>query len=916
MFHIINSALSSLNLFLAAQLCSLACKAYILISLIRNDRLKSNKKIFFLFMAVIFGGMVSDFAWIMNLLTKIFSFVLSYRTIISITSISWAFYIIQYQSFAFFLESLINKNLTLNKRHLFFLSLCFMQCLFFLSYVTIFSPFLSSFNDVREQYPYLITWLIYSMRFSPTYIFTLMGFALYITVKKLVQKTLPAILNKQLYYVITLFIIPHLIFEFLTYLPIRQFVSPEHWLAFSNKIASISTLLVTITLFVCYKRMLGLRFLNHNDHVEARVKFSFIDDYKHILDRLSNVTSPHEFVHIAQLFFHKTFNIPSPAISFYLRESHVQNKVFSSKLTNIEFEVETFFMHHYKADSPVKNYLDTSKILIKDEIEFTNFYENDHTRATILQFLDTINSAIFLPIYDGSSICAYIIVNKNARPKELFNDLERNEMLVFTKHLGHVNSLLNHANFNTLLKREKELKEEIYRNEQHLNHYKESIRFFYRSCIERKIGLLYFKKDYFTIANDAARELIGFDINKNQKHSLHTALKELAQKALYCKSAQSTSVRDSNGNKLMISATPSLELTNVTIMIYCPEISDMLASQFDLLNDQTQRDYLLYLETTQAGKAINELIPSDGQIMLNFKIKLMAAALTSKAILLQMSDDDLMATVEILHNLSGREILHTIKLSEPERNGECFIKLFGVNSLYGSQSENDQIVQKLDKKGTLFIKNVDFLSLQTQRYLAEFITYGFYHRFKSERKFFSDVRIMCSTNRNLTSLIAENLFSKELYAVLQETSLNMPSLLTLPAPEILGLAQGFTNQATTPVTYKNLVPLNDNQKSMLLEKGCYSLQELKEKIYSTIQKSNKRSITTEVKPARKVSTPDLERAAALGTKALRDPQIMLLLWQTFKSQSRIAEFLGVNRSSVYKRCREYKLGQDDKQPTG
>ena len=55
------------------------------------------------------------------------------------------------------------------------------------------------------------------------------------------------------------------------------------------------------------------------------------------------------------------------------------------------------------------------------------------------------------------------------------------------------------------------------------------------------------------------------------------------------------------------------------------------------------------------------------------------------------------------------------------------------------------LLEKLDNIGTLFIKNIHFLDLETQEYLAEFIRYGFFSVFKSEHKIPSNVRIICSS---------------------------------------------------------------------------------------------------------------------------------------------------------------------------
>ncbi len=89
------------------------------------------------------------------------------------------------------------------------------------------------------------------------------------------------------------------------------------------------------------------------------------------------------------------------------------------------------------------------------------------------------------------------------------------------------------------------------------------------------------------------------------------------------------------------------------------------------------------------------------------------------------------------------------------------------------------LLEKLDGNGTLFIQNIEFMDLETQEYLAEFIKYGYYRIFKSNQKMTSSVRIICSTNQNLQTMAQEGIFSQTLFNELKKTSLSMPSLLTL-----------------------------------------------------------------------------------------------------------------------------------------
>ena len=93
--------------------------------------------------------------------------------------------------------------------------------------------------------------------------------------------------------------------------------------------------------------------------------------------------------------------------------------------------------------------------------------------------------------------------------------------------------------------------------------------------------------------------------------------------------------------------------------------------------------------------------------------------------------------------------------------------------------------------------------------LASLLPYGFFHRYKSDHKTFSNVRIICSSTKDLNALVLEGKFSKTLLNELQKTSLKMPSFSTLSEAEIDALAQGFAEQMTlNDATYKNLLDLD------------------------------------------------------------------------------------------------------------
>jgi DNA-binding NtrC family response regulator len=138
----------------------------------------------------------------------------------------------------------------------------------------------------------------------------------------------------------------------------------------------------------------------------------------------------------------------------------------------------------------------------------------------------------------------------------------------------------------------------------------------------------------------------------------------------------------------------------------------------------------------------------------------------------------------------------------------------------------------------------------------------------------------------------------------------MPSLITLKEEEIQELADGVTSQTVKDTHFNNIIQLSQEDYKSIIERKPASLKELKSKVHSLIaKKTNKHTMFTEktVDTKFETSNPDLLHAAQLGKYALKDEKLMALLWDTFKSQSKMAQFLGVNRSSVNRRCKEYNL---------
>src|SRR5438132_795063 len=108
----------------ATSCCSFILKSCLLYILLRKTfgSITVEKPLYFL-LATLIGNMFSDFAWIIKLIKTLFVPQLSYYAVLFFIRIAWVFSIIQYQSLALFIESLVTQHYSLPKRQKFFLGI-------------------------------------------------------------------------------------------------------------------------------------------------------------------------------------------------------------------------------------------------------------------------------------------------------------------------------------------------------------------------------------------------------------------------------------------------------------------------------------------------------------------------------------------------------------------------------------------------------------------------------------------------------------------------------------------------------------------------------------------------------------------------------------------------------------------------
>jgi hypothetical protein len=351
------------------------------------------------------GSMLSDFAWIIKLVQVLFLPQLDYKIILFIVRLAWIFFIIQYQALALFIESLVVQKYRFSLRQALFLLISSCFCMIFL-FITIFD-----FDCIDRSKRFALEPFFQDL--SVFYVlFPLILPSVYLVLRKVKYGILPLILKKQVSILITGLIIPILVADFIQVCPFK--IRALEALAHNYAAVSFTTILLTLAIYFCARKIFGLRFLNLKTHVQRPMNMNFIDDFKGVLERLSGVTSCRELGHIVQNFFKDTFGIPITKTHLYFRKTEDQTKdqTTSSSEETIISLVETFLVTH---SDDIYGMIKEEKVLIYDEIDFTHFYDACDRSAIVLQFLRTINADIFLPIHEKGKLIAYIIVERHAR---------------------------------------------------------------------------------------------------------------------------------------------------------------------------------------------------------------------------------------------------------------------------------------------------------------------------------------------------------------------------------------------------------------------------------------------------------------------------------------------------------------------
>jgi Nif-specific regulatory protein len=233
---------------------------------------------------------------------------------------------------------------------------------------------------------------------------------------------------------------------------------------------------------------------------------------------------------------------------------------------------------------------------------------------------------------------------------------------------------------------------------------------------------------------------------------------------------------------------------------------------------------------------------------------------------------------------------------------------------------NDQQMGMLEAThyGTLFINNIDMISIEIQNKLIQYMNTKMGIKSQSKEFFKSDVRILSASSKDLAELVATKSFREDLYFSLSAVVLKVPALRERKE-DIELLANFFLNRNKDKVAHKSFSGsavrslteyswLGNVRELQNIVERAYILSEgsIVDKLHldQNIQNTESTSIATHAVIEKKAEY------VALTLGELEKNHIMLTLENLTGNKTKSAKVLGITVKTLYNKLHSYGIEFD------
>ncbi len=215
--------------------------------------------------------------------------------------------------------------------------------------------------------------------------------------------------------------------------------------------------------------------------------------------------------------------------------------------------------------------------------------------------------------------------------------------------------------------------------------------------------------------------------------------------------------------------------------------------------------------------------------------------------------------------------------------------------------------------GTVFLDEIGEMSSQMQAKLLRFLNDGTFRRVGEDHEVSVDVRVICSTQRNLLDLVHKGVFREDLYYRLNVLTLTVPPLrerqLDIPELAMMFITQiAHEMQIERPIVVPELMPF--------LTQYAWpgNVRQLRNAIYRALSQLDGHMMTPQC-----IDLPELEAEISVADDQLTgsldeitkrfERSVLTRLYRSYPSTRKLARRLGVSHTAIANKLREYGLGK-------
>ncbi|MBV7297685.1 transcriptional regulator TyrR [Enterovibrio paralichthyis] len=238
-------------------------------------------------------------------------------------------------------------------------------------------------------------------------------------------------------------------------------------------------------------------------------------------------------------------------------------------------------------------------------------------------------------------------------------------------------------------------------------------------------------------------------------------------------------------------------------------------------------------------------------------------------------------------------------------------ELFGCAPGSDHEGKKGQLEQA--DGGTVFLYEVGEMSQHLQIKLLRFMQDGTFRRVGEEKEIKVDVRVICSTQKNISERVTAGQFREDLFYRLNVLSLTVPPLRERPS-DVQPLAELFLNQFAAEL----------GQEHPVLEAGVLDLlnqyswpgnvRQLRNVLFRAMTQIEDGRLTKA-----DIQLPETEQTAFLTEDSLDgslddimkryESGILANLYRSYPSTRKLAKRLSVSHTAVANKLREYSIGK-------